>query len=214
MPIPFAICWIWKSIPTLLPADDSSEGFDNIADALAISPALLERYVATATKSAGWRWATPAPLRPRSPIAFRPTCRRAITSKACRWARAAEFWCATSFPLDAEYAIKIHAKAANIGLGSPGFLDNELEVTLNGERIKLAKAAGRSTCASRSRPGRRSWASRSLTRTLRALTISGRFSEQFRRAERRHHRPLQSHRRGRHAQPASHFRLPAPRDHG
>ena len=35
---------------TLLPADDSSEGFDNIADALAISPALLERYVATATK--------------------------------------------------------------------------------------------------------------------------------------------------------------------
>ena len=46
------------------------------------------------------------------------------------------------FPLDAEYAIKIHAKAANIGLGSPGFLDNELEVTLNGERVKLAKAVG------------------------------------------------------------------------
>ena len=45
------------------------------------------------------------------------------------------------FPLDAEYAIKVHAKAANIGLGSPGFLDEMLEVTLNGERVKLAKSA-------------------------------------------------------------------------
>src|ERR1700681_3931281 len=35
---------------TLLPADDSSEGFDNVADALNISPALLERYVSAATK--------------------------------------------------------------------------------------------------------------------------------------------------------------------
>ena len=35
---------------TLLPADDSSEGFDNIADALAISPALIERYAAAAIK--------------------------------------------------------------------------------------------------------------------------------------------------------------------
>ena len=30
---------------TLLPADDSSNGFDNIADVLGVSPALLERYV-------------------------------------------------------------------------------------------------------------------------------------------------------------------------
>src|SRR5580704_9597955 len=35
---------------TLLPADDSSNGFDNIADVLGVSPALLERYVAAAAK--------------------------------------------------------------------------------------------------------------------------------------------------------------------
>src|SRR6476646_9735627 len=35
---------------TVLPADDSSEGFDNIAEALAVSPALIERYVAAAGK--------------------------------------------------------------------------------------------------------------------------------------------------------------------
>src|ERR1019366_989888 len=37
-------------VSTLLPSDDSSEGFDNIAAALGVSPALLERYVAAATK--------------------------------------------------------------------------------------------------------------------------------------------------------------------
>ncbi len=35
---------------TLLTPDDSSEGFDNIADALKVSPALLERYVSAAEK--------------------------------------------------------------------------------------------------------------------------------------------------------------------
>jgi len=35
---------------TLLPPDDSSEGFDNIADVLGVSPALLERYLAAAAK--------------------------------------------------------------------------------------------------------------------------------------------------------------------
>ena len=33
---------------SLLPADDSGYGFDNIADLLSISPALLERYMSTA----------------------------------------------------------------------------------------------------------------------------------------------------------------------
>ena len=40
---------------TLLPADDSSEGFDNIADALAISPALVERYTRPRLKVAAGR---------------------------------------------------------------------------------------------------------------------------------------------------------------
>src|SRR5439155_9737039 len=37
-------------VATILPADDSSEGLDNIADVLGTSPALIERYVAAAGK--------------------------------------------------------------------------------------------------------------------------------------------------------------------
>ena len=36
--------------PSLLPGDDAGYGFDNIADVLTVSPALLERYLFAATK--------------------------------------------------------------------------------------------------------------------------------------------------------------------
>ena len=35
---------------SLLPPDDSSFGFDNVADVLGVSPVLLERYIAAAEK--------------------------------------------------------------------------------------------------------------------------------------------------------------------
>jgi len=37
-------------VVTLLPSDDSNEGFDNIADALSVSPTLIQGYVAAAMK--------------------------------------------------------------------------------------------------------------------------------------------------------------------
>jgi hypothetical protein len=127
---------------TLLPADDSSEGFDNIADALAISPALLERYVATATKLS--RMALGDPGTTPSTVTYRVPSDLSQSNhiEGLPLGTRGGILVRNVFPLDAEYAIKIHAKAANIGLGSPGFLDNELEVTLNGERVKLAKAGG------------------------------------------------------------------------
>ena len=36
------------NVSTLLPADDSAEGFDNVADVLRVSPSLMERYVSAA----------------------------------------------------------------------------------------------------------------------------------------------------------------------
>ena len=51
-------------VTTLLPADASSEGFDNIADALGVSPSLIGSYVSAAMKisrrAVGDRTLTPA----------------------------------------------------------------------------------------------------------------------------------------------------------
>ena len=45
---------------TLLPPDDSADGFDNIADALGASPALLERYLSAAAKISALAVGSPA----------------------------------------------------------------------------------------------------------------------------------------------------------
>ena len=59
---------------TLLPADDSSNGFDNIADVLGISPALLERYVSRGGQDQpAWPWAIRRPRRSTSPTPSRAT---------------------------------------------------------------------------------------------------------------------------------------------
>ena len=134
---------------TLLPADDSSEGFDNIADALAVSPALLERYVAAATKIS--RLAVGDPATTPSTVTYRVPRDLSQTDhiEGLPLGTRGGILVRHIFPLDAEYAFKIHAKAANIGLGSPGFLGEELEVTLNGERVKLARPRRPWICVSR-----------------------------------------------------------------
>ena len=46
------------------PADDSGDGFDNIADVLTVSPLLTERYLAAAERIARWAISTEIPAKP------------------------------------------------------------------------------------------------------------------------------------------------------
>lgn len=123
---------------TLLPADDSSEGFDNIADALAVSPALVERYVAAAAKvsrlAVGDMSTSPATVTYRAPGDLAQTEHLEGLPLGTRGG----FVVRHTFPLDAEYQIKIRARSAGIGVGGVGPSGEELEVMLNGERVKVA----------------------------------------------------------------------------
>ncbi|MBV9503649.1 MAG: DUF1592 domain-containing protein [Acidobacteriia bacterium] len=129
-------------VSTLLPADDSSEGFDNVADALAVSPALLERYIAAAEKisriAVGDSGITPATTTYRAASDLSQSDHIEGLPLGTRGGLLVRH----TFPLDAEYSFKIRARPAAIGLGAAGFQDEDLEVTLNGERIKLVKAGG------------------------------------------------------------------------
>jgi mono/diheme cytochrome c family protein len=46
------------------PADDSGDGFDNMADLLTVSPLLMERYLAAAERIAAWSMSTAIPAKP------------------------------------------------------------------------------------------------------------------------------------------------------
>ena len=70
---------------SLLPPDDSAYGFDNIADALGVSPVLLERYLTAADKISSLAIGDPEIAAGRARrSAFARTRRRTPTSKAFR----------------------------------------------------------------------------------------------------------------------------------
>ena len=122
----------------ILPADDSSEGFDNIADALAISPALVERYAAAASKisrlAVGNLLASPSTVTYRVPSDLSQTEHIEGLPLGTRGGIAVRH----IFPLDAEYAIKVRGRSGGIGVGGAGVSGEELEVILNGERVKIS----------------------------------------------------------------------------
>ena len=123
---------------TVLPADDSSEGFDNIADALAVSPALIERYVAAAGKisrlAVGNMLITPSTVTYRAPADLSQAEHIDGLPLGTRGGMLVRH----KFPLDAEYSIKVRARSAGIGVGGVGPSGEELELVLNGERVKLS----------------------------------------------------------------------------
>jgi cytochrome c553 len=125
---------------TLLPADDSSRGFDNIADVLGVSPSLLERYVAAAAKisrlAVGERDAAPnqvtytvrGDLSQNRTLDGQPLGTRGGTTVR------------HNFPVDGEYQIKLSLLKLSFGqVFGEGAEGEELEVTLNGRRVKLFK---------------------------------------------------------------------------
>jgi hypothetical protein len=125
---------------TLLPADDSSRGFDNIADVLGVSPSLLERYVAAAAKisrlAVGERDAAPnqvtytvrGDLSQNRTLEGQPLGTRGGTTVR------------HNFPADGDYQIKLSLLKLSFGqVFGEGAEGEELEVTLNGTRVKLFK---------------------------------------------------------------------------
>jgi len=123
---------------TLLPADDSSEGFDNIADALGVSPALVERYTSAASKVS--RWAVGNMLTSNFTVTYRAPgdLKQNEHIEGLPLGTRGGILVHYNFPLDAEYDFKIRAHGGGIGVGGVGVKGEELELTLNGERVKIA----------------------------------------------------------------------------
>jgi cytochrome c551/c552 len=125
---------------TLLPADDSSNGFDNIADVLGVSPALLERYVSAAAKISRLAVGDPE----TAPLDVTYTVRGDLSQSGTldnlppgtRGGTVVRH----NFPLDGEYLIKLSLMKLSFGqVFGEGAEGQELEVTLNGQRVKLYK---------------------------------------------------------------------------
>ncbi|HXD72727.1 MAG TPA: DUF1592 domain-containing protein [Vicinamibacterales bacterium] len=118
-------------VSTLLPADASSEGFDNIADALGVSPSLIESYVSAAMKisrrAVGDRTLTPTQVTYAAPGGLVQDKHIEGLPLGTRGGLLVHH----TFPLDAEYEFSVTGAGPG---GAPG--GATIDVTLDGEQLK------------------------------------------------------------------------------
>jgi mono/diheme cytochrome c family protein len=124
---------------SLLPADDSGYGFDNIADVLSMSPALLERYISAADKISRLAIGNEA-LRPRvETYSMRSDYRQdARMGEEFPFGTRGGLTIRHFFPADGEYLLKIRLqRQANKQVGPiRGITERQtIQVRLDGQRL-------------------------------------------------------------------------------
>jgi hypothetical protein len=128
----------------LLPADDSEYGFDNIARTLSVSPLLMERYMTAARVISRLAVADPE-IRPVAetynlpPLLAQNDRRNEDLPFGSRGGAAIQHY----FPLDGEYVVKVALQRNRDGYVR-GLRDpHQLDIRLDGERVKLFTVGGK-----------------------------------------------------------------------
>ncbi len=123
---------------TLLPPDDSAEGFDNIADVLGTSPALIERYVGAAGKISRLAVGDTD----IGPVSVTYKVRGDLSQDkhidGLPLGTRGGILIRHNFPADGEYLFKFSLLKVNFGPQYGGAAkDEQLEMTVNGGRVLL-----------------------------------------------------------------------------
>jgi mono/diheme cytochrome c family protein len=121
----------------LLPGDDSSEGFDNQASALAVSPALMQAYVTAAARIS--RLAVGDPTTSPELVTYQTprNVSQAATREGLPAGTRGGLLVQHVFPLEAEYEFQIEQSGISIfGLPAVG-RDDAVEITIDGVRVQL-----------------------------------------------------------------------------
>jgi len=127
----------------LLPPDDESSGFDNIADVLRVSPSLMERYL-----SASWNISREAIGDSRivpttATYRARPDLSQDQHIDGLPLGTRGGMLVRHTFPLDGEYIIKLRMWRNTFDLMRGMEDPHEIEINLDGERIDSVTIGGR-----------------------------------------------------------------------
>jgi mono/diheme cytochrome c family protein len=129
-------------VTSLLPPDDAAYGFDNVADALGTSPALLQAYLAAARKISTVAVGDPR-IRPGSDTYFvRQDLSQDQHLEGLPLGTLGGLVARHVFPVDGDYDFQVRLYRTNLnairGLQDP----HQVELTLDGERLLLANVGG------------------------------------------------------------------------
>lgn len=126
----------------LLPADDSSAGFDNIADALTVSPVLLERYLSAAWKISAVAVGDPKTTPTTQTFRVRSDASQDQHIEGLPIGTRGGILVKYNFPLDAEYRFKVRFWANTVNTVRGLEFPTRVEITLDGARVKLVTIGG------------------------------------------------------------------------
>jgi hypothetical protein len=126
----------------LLPPDDSSQGFDNIADVLGVSPALLEGYLTAAGRISALAVGDPSIGANSETFHVRGDASQTAHVEGLPLGTRGGLLARPTLPLDGEYVIKVKLLQTNLG-GTRGMeYPDQLEITVDGRRVHLAPVGG------------------------------------------------------------------------
>jgi hypothetical protein len=126
----------------LLPADDSNFGFDNIADALSVSPVLLERYLTAAWKIAALAVGDPDISPATTTFRVRPDTSQDRHVEGLPLGTRGGLLARYNFPLDGEYRFKVRLWGNTVATIRGLELPHQVEITVDGRRIRSATIGG------------------------------------------------------------------------
>jgi mono/diheme cytochrome c family protein len=126
----------------LLPADDSSAGFDNIADALTVSPVLLERYLSAAWKISSVAVGDPNITPTTQTFRVRSDASQDQHIEGLPVGTRGGILVKFNFPLDAEYVFKVRFWSNTVNTVRGLEFPSRVEITLDGARVKLVTIGG------------------------------------------------------------------------
>ena len=127
----------------LLPPDDSADGFDNIADVLSLSPALLERYLSSAAKISALAVGSSKITANSETYKVRGDMSQVEHIEGTPLGTRGGTAVLHTFPLDGEYVIRVKLVETNLGTIRGLQDENQLEIAVGGQRVLLAPVGGR-----------------------------------------------------------------------
>jgi hypothetical protein len=128
--------------PALLPADDSSAGFDNVADVLGVSPVLLESYLSAADRIAALAVGNPKTPPSSEVYRVRQDASQSRHVEGLPLGTVGGFAITRTLPLDGEYQFQVRLFRTNLGTMRGLEQPHQLEISVDGVRVHLAAFGG------------------------------------------------------------------------
>jgi hypothetical protein len=129
-------------VTSLLPADELSHGFDNIGDALGVSPVLLERYLSAADKISALAVGDPDVGPGSDTYVARGDSHQLEHLEGLPLGTRGGLLINRTFPLDGDYVFSAKLWRTNNGFVRGLSAAHQVEFSVDGERVFLASVGG------------------------------------------------------------------------